>query len=95
MNPQSRNGNDEMGSLLLGLGLSVAVATCFLMFIALGAFFPQALSVPAFASHPASIGLVWGFGLILLSAATHPRLRSPGESGGKKGHAMRGASMRA
>jgi uncharacterized membrane protein (DUF485 family) len=70
MNPQSGNGSDEMGSLALGLGLSVAMAICFFIFIGLGAFFPHALSAPAFASHPASIGLVWGFGLILLSALT-------------------------
>jgi uncharacterized membrane protein (DUF485 family) len=40
------------------------------LFIASGAFFPHALSTPAFAARPISIGLVWGFGLILLSVLT-------------------------
>ena len=70
MNSAPRNGNDEMGSLSLGLGLSATMATCFFFFVVSGAFFPHALSAPAFATHPVSIGLVWGFGLILLSVVT-------------------------
>jgi len=70
MNPQSRKGNDEMGSLPLGLGLSGAMAICFFSFIVSGAFFPHVLSARASSAHPVSIGLVWGFGLILLSVLT-------------------------
>ena len=70
MNLQSANGNDEMGSLPLGLGLSAAMAIGFFSFIVAGAFFPHILNAPAFSAHHASVGLVWGFGLILLSVLT-------------------------
>jgi uncharacterized membrane protein (DUF485 family) len=70
MNSPSDKRNAEMGSLPLGLGLSITITICFFLFIASGAFFPHALSAPAFATRPVSIGLVWGFGLILLSVLT-------------------------
>jgi uncharacterized membrane protein (DUF485 family) len=66
----SANGNNEMGSLPLGLGLSAAMAIGFFSFIVAGAFFPHILDAPAFSAHRASVGLVWGFGLILLSVLT-------------------------
>jgi len=34
MNPQSRNENDEIGSLPIGLGLSIIIVACFFLFIA-------------------------------------------------------------
>jgi uncharacterized protein DUF485 len=70
MNSRSSNAGAEMGSLPLGLGLSVIMATGFFSFIIAGAFFPRALCAPASAAHPISIGLVWGFGLIVLSVIT-------------------------
>jgi uncharacterized membrane protein (DUF485 family) len=70
MNSRPSNADAQMGSLPLGFGLSVVMAISFFSFIATGAFFPQALCAPASAAHPVSVGLVWGFGLIVLSVLT-------------------------
>jgi uncharacterized membrane protein (DUF485 family) len=60
----------EMGSLPLGIALSLIIVIGFFIFIGLGTFNPAILAAPAVAGHRLSIGLVYGTGLILASALT-------------------------
>ena len=70
MATQLDNRNDEMGSLRLGIAFSIIMAIGFFAFIALGTFSPGTLATPALSAHKMSVGLVYGLGLIVASAAT-------------------------
>lgn len=61
---------EDMGSLPLGIALSLAMAAAFFTFIGLGTFNPAALATPAILGHGWSFGLAYGIGLILASIFT-------------------------